>query len=224
MKIEQKARQIDAERWDWAVWVEGTKEELAGIGSVEYTLHPTFSNPVRVVTDRRTKFRLEEYGNGEFQIRARLELKSGRTKTLRHWLKLERTQGGRAPKKEKNVFVSYAAADAALGEAIQKALEEHGVEQWTLDDVVEDGKPWEASLLSAFEDADVFLALFSDAPSRAVEREAKQAAAYNVDVVPIVVGDAQLPESLDRLKAVPLQGLADVGQVVASLVGDLRLK
>jgi TIR domain/YEATS family len=224
MKLAQKARQVDSDRWEWAVWVEGTKEELDDIASVEYTLHPTFSNPMRVVDDRRSKFRLEESGGAEFELRARVDLKTGRSKMLKQWLELERTHGERAPKKEKTVFVSYAAADAALGEAIQQALREHGVEQATLDDVVEAGKPWEASLLSAIEGADLVLALFSDAPSQWVEREARAAAAHDVDVVPIVVGDTQLPEAFSRLNAVSLGGVADVGPLVDSLVSDLHLK
>lgn len=222
MKLAQESRQVGPERWEWAVWIDGSKAQLDTIESVEYTLHPTFPTPVRVVEDRSAKFRLEEWGSGEFEIRARVHFKTGRLRTLKHWLELDRTRGARAP--AKTVFVSYAAADADLGEAIRGALAEHGVRPLTLDEVVEAGKPWEASLTSAIDAADLVVAVFTDAPSQWVEREVKEATASHVDVVPMVVGDSRLPGDLGRLNTMNLRSADDVGKAVDALVSKLGLQ
>ena len=63
--------------------------ELDAIDHVVYTLHSTFPNPVRTVTDRRTRFRLETAGWGTFTIYARLVGKGrGTEQLLEHELDL----------------------------------------------------------------------------------------------------------------------------------------
>jgi transcription initiation factor IIF auxiliary subunit len=79
--------------WTWAVWVEGSEDALDKVDSVEWTLHPTFSNPIRKVHNRQEKFRLVTGGWGEFQIRARVEMKDGKTVNLRHDLRLHYPDG-----------------------------------------------------------------------------------------------------------------------------------
>ncbi len=79
--------------WTWAVWVEGSAEALDKIAYVEWTLHPTFSDPIRKVRNRAEKFRLVTGGWGEFQIRARVEMKDGNTVSLRHNLRLRYPDG-----------------------------------------------------------------------------------------------------------------------------------
>jgi transcription initiation factor IIF auxiliary subunit len=44
--------------WSWAVWIDGAPEQLRDIEFVEYTLHPSFPDPVRVVTIRDNNFKL----------------------------------------------------------------------------------------------------------------------------------------------------------------------
>ena len=79
--------------WTWAVWVDGSDEALDRIDYVEWTLHPTFPDPIRKVRDRTQKFRLATGGWGEFQIRARVEIKNGDPVTLRHNLSLHYPDG-----------------------------------------------------------------------------------------------------------------------------------
>lgn len=74
--------------WKWAVWVDGESKALDDIEFVEWTLHPTFTNPVRKTSDRASNFRLETGGWGTFPIIARLQLKNGGRFKLRHSLKL----------------------------------------------------------------------------------------------------------------------------------------
>jgi transcription initiation factor IIF auxiliary subunit len=79
--------------WKWAVWIEGTDEALDQIEYVEWTLHPSFPNPVRRVTNRAEKFRIDSGGWGVFTIHARVEKKDRNSVRLRHYLRLHRSDG-----------------------------------------------------------------------------------------------------------------------------------
>ena len=61
----------------WCVFVDARWEVLRGIGEVEYTLHPSFSAPLRVVSDPTNCFVLQSEGWGEFQIRIRTSFIDG---------------------------------------------------------------------------------------------------------------------------------------------------
>ena len=91
--IEQSEEYAGGDWWSWAVWVDARDETLDQVDSVEWTLHPTFPNPVRKVRDRKSKFRLETGGWGVFQIVASVQMKDGQKITLRHFLKLHYPDG-----------------------------------------------------------------------------------------------------------------------------------
>lgn len=93
MRIEQSESYQDDDWWEWAVWIEGTKDELDSIESVTYTLHSTFREPVRTVTDRQTKFRLQTEGWGVFTIYARVKFADGKSSELAHELELHYPDG-----------------------------------------------------------------------------------------------------------------------------------
>ncbi|SRR5712672_1759655 len=88
MKIAQREEYQGDDWWEWAVWIEGKPEEIKSIQSVAYTLHPSFRDPIRTVTNPRTKFRLDGEGWGGFVMAARVETKSGETRVLKHELEL----------------------------------------------------------------------------------------------------------------------------------------
>lgn len=76
--------------WNWTVFIQGSDEVLDRIQCVEYTLHRTFFDPVREVSDRGTgpyAFALSATGWGTFQIRIRVFLKDGRVQGLVHNLR-----------------------------------------------------------------------------------------------------------------------------------------
>ena len=79
--------------WKWAVWIEGSDEALNEVKYVEWTLHPTFPNPVRKIKDRSQKFKLETGGWGVFPIHARVWTRDGRSIKLKHDLKLHFEDG-----------------------------------------------------------------------------------------------------------------------------------
>jgi len=91
--IEQWEKYEGEDWWKWAVWVEGRDEALDLIEFVEWTLHPTFPNPIRKIHDRASKFRLATGGWGVFQIVARAQMKNGQQAKLRHYLKLHYPDG-----------------------------------------------------------------------------------------------------------------------------------
>jgi len=77
-------------RWDWTVFILGSEEDLNLIRCVEYTLHPTFPNPVRTVCERGKgphAFSLSTNGWGTFRIQIRVLLKDGDPVVLSHQLK-----------------------------------------------------------------------------------------------------------------------------------------
>ena len=91
--IEQSEVYAGEDWWKWSVWIEGQDEALNRIEFAEWTLHPTFPNPVRRISDRATKFRLDTGGWGVFPIFVRLQLKDGQQIKLRHQLQLHYPDG-----------------------------------------------------------------------------------------------------------------------------------
>ncbi len=76
-------------RWEWTVYINAPQPVLQDIQSVEYTLHPTFPDPVRRVNgigDPRHPFGLTTNGWGTFEIPIRVAMKDGSVRSLRHTL------------------------------------------------------------------------------------------------------------------------------------------
>jgi hypothetical protein len=81
----------DSRDWyDWCVFVKESPSQLEAIQSVEYTLHPTFPNPIRRTLDRTARFALFSDGWGEFTIRIRIETTEHQTFTQNYDLQLEK--------------------------------------------------------------------------------------------------------------------------------------
>ena len=95
LKLGQSEKYEDDEWWSWSVWVDGPAKELDQVKQVEYTLHPTFSKPVRIVGTRRNNFKLSTGGWGVFPIYARILKKDGTVTRLRHNLELHYPGGRR---------------------------------------------------------------------------------------------------------------------------------
>lgn len=78
------------DRWDWEAFLDndGLKQSN-NIDYVEYVLHPTFSNPIRKITDSKDGFTIRATGYGPFMLRAFVHTKDGKNKKLTHVLKLE---------------------------------------------------------------------------------------------------------------------------------------
>ena len=81
------SQEIEPGWWDWGVYIEGTPTELDQIRCVEYTLHRTFLNPVRVVCSSQNRFELVARGWGTFAVKIKLFLEDGSIRQMSHQLK-----------------------------------------------------------------------------------------------------------------------------------------
>ena len=88
LRIAQDARYEGEDWWEWSVWIEADDVELDAIEFVQYTLHHTFAQPVRRVSDRSTQFRLKSSGWGGFTIYSKVVRKDSSEVKLQHELKL----------------------------------------------------------------------------------------------------------------------------------------
>lgn len=74
--------------FDWTICVRAERSVLDSIDYVEYTLHPTFPNPVQY--GRGPNFSLSASGWGEFNIDVKIGLKDGTVSRRQHWLTLSK--------------------------------------------------------------------------------------------------------------------------------------
>jgi transcription initiation factor IIF auxiliary subunit len=79
--VEQTSEEISPDKWKWEIYFKGEEKDLDKIEFVEYTLHPTFINPVRKIYDRDTGFKLQTSGWGTFQVYLRIKLR-GKSKEV----------------------------------------------------------------------------------------------------------------------------------------------
>ncbi len=85
-----KEMKLEGYNWyDWTVFCSSSKEELNLIEKVEYHLHPSFPDPIRVVTDSKNGFPLKARGWGVFLIRIIIYLKDGTEVNTEHYLKFQ---------------------------------------------------------------------------------------------------------------------------------------
>jgi len=67
----------DSDWYQWRVFVDEEDKVLNRIEHVQYLLHRTFANPLRISDDRKTKFALESSGWGNFTIYITVRFKDG---------------------------------------------------------------------------------------------------------------------------------------------------
>jgi len=70
--------------WSWSVRIDGEAVEVKTIESVRYTLHSSYSPPVRTVTDRSSHFELIEKAYKEFTVYAKIAYQDGHEEHLEH--------------------------------------------------------------------------------------------------------------------------------------------
>ena len=83
------AQKIGTRRWRWTIFLAAPKDTLDRIRCVEYTLHPTFPDPVRDVCARGSSsraFALTATGWGTFRIGIRVLFKDNSVQKLGHQL------------------------------------------------------------------------------------------------------------------------------------------
>lgn len=89
LQLQNTAKYVGGGRYDWTIFVMGDSSVLDRIRYVEYSLHPSFPNPVRQIYSRNTNFALKSNGWGEFLIRASIVFRDGTIKYLQRRLRLK---------------------------------------------------------------------------------------------------------------------------------------
>ncbi|WP_254172774.1 pYEATS domain-containing protein [Planktothrix pseudagardhii] len=84
--VRNTSTQIGTSEWNWTAYVESDSQTLSQIDCVEYTLHPTFPNPIRQVCTSQNNFALSARGWGAFYIKVRVFLKDGTVRDLSPYL------------------------------------------------------------------------------------------------------------------------------------------
>jgi transcription initiation factor IIF auxiliary subunit len=97
LSVQQSQTYLGNDRWQWSVWLTGSEEELDSVDHVMYILHPTFSKPVRQISDRATNFRLDTSGWGTFTLHLRIEHRDGHETSIDHDLSLLYPDGTPTP-------------------------------------------------------------------------------------------------------------------------------
>lgn len=90
ISVDNVAKTAGNNQWNWTIFLTGPRQDLDKVDSVEYTLHPTFPNPVRRVSalgDPDRAFGLSATGWGTFEVGVRVFMKDGQSKELKHRLK-----------------------------------------------------------------------------------------------------------------------------------------
>lgn len=225
IQIKQQTVLKGKDWWEWAVWLDGDKKELDAIDHVVYTLHPTFPIPVVHISDRKTKFRLDSSGWGEFTIYLQIHQKDGSTTKREHYLELKGSDG-RAPRTRKKlnvkpssseparhtVFVSGGIRDRDAVRAVSEALAEQNVQVTGLQDATP-GQEW-AHTSDQLARADAAVFVISGRPNLYQNEEINAAIKKGVrHIVPILVGDnVEVPDSLQHILTVRVADSEGVGE------------
>jgi hypothetical protein len=83
------SRYLGGDRWEWTIFITGPDQLLRSVRAVEYTLHPTFPNPVQTRprgNDPAKPFAFTATGWGVFTVGIKVTFANGQTKSLRHML------------------------------------------------------------------------------------------------------------------------------------------
>lgn len=244
LQLAQDDEYLGDDTWRWSVWLDVDEPTLQRVSWVEYHLHSTFATPVRRVTDRDSRFRLDARGWGVFELRANVRLDDDTTVELRHMLELAYPDESdpdvrRAPTRglvqqtdeparrtvrprARKVFLSAGSADAEVADGLRSSLAERGVEVWSEVDLPS-GEAWGLEIERAIAESDAVVAVTSDVRSTWVEREVGVALNQKARVIPVVVGeDAVVPSSLDSLAQIRVDDLSDVDDAAHSIMGTIE--
>ena len=80
----------DYEWFEWKVFMDESPEILDKVQSVEYRLHETFPNPIRIVEKRQSQFALKSAGWGQFWIFITIYVKDGTEEHTKYYIDLSK--------------------------------------------------------------------------------------------------------------------------------------
>lgn len=203
MHVEQTSNQVSERRWEWAIWLVGSDDELDEVEKVVYHLHPTFSQPVVEVSDRDTSFRFETSGWGTFVIKVQVIKKDGDEVMMRHRLRFART--------EPTVFVSATAAEEKEVEEVKEIMKGLHIGVSTSLDVAWDEDPL-SEARQRIDLAKAVILINGTEPSRWVFEEIEAAKALGKPIVSIG------PNNFYKAsKAMEIGSPVELGDVISKL-------
>jgi len=197
-------------RWNWSVWIDGPDAELDQVESVEWVLHPTFPHPVVLVTQRQSKFRLDQNGWGEFEINAHVKAKDRRPQNLVHRLRLAESgglpaqpaptrgrtgSGGKGGVESSDIFVSYRRKDSRYftGWLCDRLINNFGADRVFIDvDALGPGADFPEAIIGAVASCRVLLAIIGPDWLTATDEQGRRIENAN-DFVRL-----EIEEALDR--------------------------
>jgi YEATS family/TIR domain len=227
--VKQRSDYQGNDWWNWSVWIDAPEKQLDQIQYVEYTLHPTFAERVRRVTDRGTKFRLDSAGWGEFMIGLEIQEKDRHSFKRQHWLTLDYPEQTAKPsrlepkeKKERpTVYISGSISDLNFSTVLAKSLEVQGFEVLKKEDVSSD-LPWDRVMTLLMEQADLVVMLISGGLTSWGMREMDVALSRKLPIVSVLVGPATLPEPLRAFKTIPLKDVSDAVKIAPQVSAQIK--
>jgi hypothetical protein len=245
IRISQESSYKGNDRWNWSVWLEGPADELDRIESVDYMLHPTFRDPLRHITDRQSKFRLNSAGWGEFMIYLNIKHTDGRVAKRKHWLQLEyparsskgghvlgsepKPGSGHLSKPESGkpepqfVYLSSGVADTRFARVLERALKTQGIEILRFEDDIAPGLPWDVSLNSALDRAKSAIFVISDRPNAWMTREIEAVQMRNIPITSVIVGsNVEIPPLLSHRQSIHLKSGEEIEGAAPSIAERLR--
>jgi transcription initiation factor IIF auxiliary subunit len=90
IKTGNTAVEVSHDWWEWTVFIKGSSTDLDLVKCVEYTLHESFSNPVKLVctkgSNNNKAYPFTAKGWGTFTIKIKVIFKDGTTQNLKHEL------------------------------------------------------------------------------------------------------------------------------------------
>lgn len=214
--------------WEWTLWVEGPDADLDQVASVTYKLHPSFPQPIQIVRERSTKFRLHGSGWGEFMVTAGVELRSGEAIALERWLELRDAAGNRlsdtagAGGHRPTVFISSSAMDSDFVDLLSTALRDQGIEPLRAEDLMQSNISAFATVNNALKESDGLIAVFSAPRSSWVETEFARGKELSKRLFPVVLGDTPPPPVLSGIAHYELKERNNVAGLANTIAAQLK--
>lgn len=211
------------QNWSWNVWLEGPAVEKNHVESVTYHLHPTFSNPVRRVTNKSSKFKLSSSGWGEFNIKAEVVLADGTTMTLNHWLQFDTIEKHEARQSVKgSIFLSHSNADGPVANRLAALLITKGY-RVTASAMMElsAGADWQDEISKNIELADFNVVLISSGISEyigtVISFLLSTDKAIRGKIFPVLLGSVEIPELISDIQILRIGSINDLDIVVEEI-------
>ncbi len=223
LRLDNDSKYRGNRTWSWNIWLEGPKAELNKVISVKYFLHPTFKNPIHLVKNKSSKFKLSGSGWGEFNIKAEVLIKGEKPLTLNRWLEFDEKEKQEAQKNIKgNVFLSHSLADGPIANKLASLLITKGYAV-TASSRMEFsvGADWQKDIKNDIKLADVIVVFISPGMSEYIDSEIS----FMLDtekhikgkLLPVLLGSEDIKGYLGNLQHLRISSIKEIEIVVETI-------